>query len=80
MDRDYTHGGGAGDIVYHLAPVRDLGGGRFWLNGRRAPLMHGGLRQMESLVPLLRAQPYITAAGVVDGVRGSTWTGGGPGT
>ncbi len=75
MIREFTHGGAAGDVIYHLATVRDGGGGRFWLNGCRARDWHGGeqagIRQMEALLPLIRFQPYITETGVVWEVRGT---------
>jgi hypothetical protein len=27
-DNVYCHGGSAGDVIYHLAPIRDLGRGQ----------------------------------------------------
>jgi hypothetical protein len=62
----FSHSGDAGDIISSLPAVRQLGGGTYILQpyphragGPREP-MHAG--RAAFLLPLLRAQPYITEA------------------
>jgi hypothetical protein len=66
----YCHGGSAGDVLYHLAPVRDLGGGEFYLNANGHPDFRMSRERIESLLTLIRVQPYITRAGVCEGPVG----------
>ena len=66
----FTHGGAAGDIIYHLAPLKSLGGASLWLN--RAVAVHwsggapAGLARMESLLTLLRVQPCLRDCGLTN--------------
>ncbi len=62
----YCHGGSAGDVIYHLAPVKDLGGGELYLNTNGPPNFRMSLERIESLLTLIRVQPYIAKAGVCD--------------
>jgi hypothetical protein len=62
----YCHGGSAGDVIYHLAPVRDLGGGEFYLNVNGPPNFRMSRERIESLLTLIRVQPYIMKAGVCE--------------
>jgi Macrocin-O-methyltransferase (TylF) len=62
----FSHGGSAGDTIYHLAPVKDLGGGEFYLNANGHPDFRMPRERIESLLTLIRAQPYITRAGVCE--------------
>jgi hypothetical protein len=59
-ERTYSHGGDTGDLIYALATVKSLGGGRLLLtrNDRvREPFTPA---KVESLRAFLEAQPYIT--------------------
>ncbi len=60
----YCHGGGASEVIYHLAPVKDLGGGEFHLNANAPPAFRMSRERIASLLTLIRIQPYITRAGV----------------
>jgi hypothetical protein len=53
-------------VIYHLAPVKDLGGGEFYLNANGHPDFRMSRERIESLLTLIRAQPYITRAGVCE--------------
>lgn len=60
----FLHSGDLGDIIYALPTIRQLGGGKLYLanghgkHGTRQPLTD---QLIESLKPLLIAQPYISA-------------------
>jgi hypothetical protein len=59
-ERTFSHGGDTGDLIYALATVKMLGGGRLRLvksHGVREPFSPA---KVESLRPLLEAQPYIS--------------------
>ncbi len=62
----YCHGGSAGDVIYHLAPVKDLGGGEIYLNTNGPAAFRMSRERIESLLTLIRVQPYITKAGVCE--------------
>lgn len=64
--RVYCHGGSAGDAIYHLAPVRDLGGGEFYLNANGFPDFRFPRDRIESLLTLIAVQPYVTRAGLCE--------------
>lgn len=63
----FLHHGDIGDILSSLPAVRQLGGGEYVL--APYPFRNGGPREpmtrarADFLLPLLRAQPYITSAG-----------------
>jgi hypothetical protein len=62
----YTHGGSAGDVIYHLAPIKDLGGGELYLNLNGPPDFRMSRERIESLLTLICVQPYITKAGLCE--------------
>jgi hypothetical protein len=69
--RQFTHGGSAGDLIYSLAAVKGIGGGEFYIN-REAPTDYRmSPDRIESMLTLLRAQPYLSKVGVQDGWVGT---------
>lgn len=72
----YAHAGDLGDIVSSLPAIRQLGGGTYIL--RPHPFRSGGPREpmtrkrAEFILPLLRAQSYITDARYEDSPEGVT--------
>ena len=58
----FRHSGKLGDVVYSLPAIRALGGGRLFLNADGRYGM--GSAAAEALLPLLREQPYLTAADI----------------
>jgi hypothetical protein len=66
MTRAFTHGGSAGDVIYHLAPVKDLGGGEFYLLRTAHEHWRMPEERIQSLLTLLRVQPYVTKADACD--------------
>ena len=70
MNQSYSHNGSAGDALYHLQPVKQLGGGNFYIYPAAKP-DHRMLRShAESVLALIRNQPYITAAAWREDVEG----------
>jgi len=78
----FKHSGAFGDLIYSLSLVQHLGGGEFhihldqinWIGqhyyGSRPDPVHQGrlnAKDVESLTPLLEAQPYIDSVKVYDG-------------
>ena len=59
-ERTFTHGGDSGDLIYALATVKTLGGGRLRLVKKYNVREPFSPAKVESLRPLLEAQPYIT--------------------
>jgi ADP-heptose:LPS heptosyltransferase len=64
--RVYSHGGSAGDVIYHMAPIKDLGGGALYLNTQGPPAFRMTRARIESLLTLIRVQPYIEYVGICD--------------
>lgn len=60
----FSHGGAAGDVLYHLAVVKEVGGGEFYLRHSITPGVEPA--SMQALLPLLEIQPYITKTGWVN--------------
>jgi hypothetical protein len=58
--RTFSHGGDTGDLIYALATVKMLGGGRMRLVKSHRVRESFSPAKVESLRPLLEAQPYIT--------------------
>jgi len=62
----YYHSGDLGDIIYALAAIRLVGGGKLFLGPKslRTPPPANPMRedQFERFLPLLKAQPYLSKA------------------
>jgi len=58
-------------VIDHLAPIKDLGGGEFYLNTNGPPDFRMSPERIESLLTLIRVQPYITEAGVCEAPVGT---------
>lgn len=76
MTKRFCHSGDMGDILSSLVAVRQLGGGEYILcphphrgGGPRVPMT---LARANFLLPLLRAQPYITSARFEEKPQGIT--------
>jgi len=78
MRKTYRHGGNAGDVISSLATVRALGGAACYYLVPDVPAFYAGgphpcgnvrmtVSFCESLLPLLRAQPYIQRAEIWKG-------------
>jgi hypothetical protein len=66
----YSHDGAAGDIVYHLVPIKQLGGGRLVLTPSTCAGTTWNREAAESLMPLLRQQLYIDSVEWKDSPEG----------
>lgn len=73
-ERTFKHSGDLGDLIYSMATVRHLGGGRIYLDdsgtlGRKYDGSVSGLTPhlVRMLTPLLESQPYVASV--------STWRG-----
>jgi hypothetical protein len=60
VERTYSHGGDTGDLIYALASVKMMGGGRMRLVKAGHPREPFSPAKVESLRRFLEAQPYIS--------------------
>src|SRR5258706_7878124 len=76
QDRWFSHSGDLGDIVYSLPAVKGCGGGVFYLFDMPGRTHHGmSSGRAELILPLLRAQPYISGAAWLEMPRDSNLNG-----
>jgi glycosyltransferase involved in cell wall biosynthesis len=59
-EKTFSHGGDTGDLIYALPTVKMLGGGRLRLVKAQQVREPFSPAKVESLRPLLEAQPYVT--------------------
>jgi hypothetical protein len=69
--REFSHDGSAGDIIYHITAVKMLGGGTFWIYPSHIENYRMNRRYAETLMTLLRVQPYLKSVGWNEHAQGT---------
>lgn len=59
MILSFKHSGDVGDVLYSLPTMRALGGGRLYLSPSNKTRLKISQKTVDSLKPLLEAQPYV---------------------